>query len=75
MWISLADGGQSLKASLEHNIIWSDQEKEWFSHIKSEEEGVKYVLNYVLPSQLKPNADLISFAATIDIRWVAGRYL
>src|SRR5688572_624847 len=58
MWGALVQGGQFLHSSLQHNILWSDLEKEWFSPIKTEKEGMKFVLNFMLPAWLKNDASI-----------------
>jgi hypothetical protein len=74
MWAALAGGGRSLETSLAHNMIWSELEKAWFSQIKSEQDGLKYVLNHIVPNFLRSNPALKEFALDAGIRWVAGRY-
>ena len=75
MWRSLIEGGQFLHSSLEHNVLWSHLEKDWFSPVKTEKDGLKFVLNYMLPDWLKKNEAIQQCAELADVRLVAGYFL
>jgi len=49
IWATLASSGQHLKSLLEHNIIWSEGEKVWFADVKDANDGVRYVVNLMVP--------------------------
>jgi hypothetical protein len=53
IWATLASSGQYLKALLEHNIIWSEEEKDWFADLKDENDGVRYVVNLMVPKHYR----------------------
>lgn len=42
-WLALARGGSVLRNALEHNVLWSDGEKECFTHINGEKSGMEYL--------------------------------
>lgn len=67
IWEMLAREAQFIEHRLTHNIVWSDQEKVWFSHIKSEKDGVSYVLNHMLPSWLKQHPRIKACANEFDV--------
>jgi len=75
MWCALVQGGQYVPLSLEHNILWSDLEKEWFALLKTEKDGIKYVLNQMLPKWLQQHEDINNIAALGSIRLVGGHFL
>jgi hypothetical protein len=49
IWYLLAVSGTHLKVLLEHNIVWTDTEKLWFSDLKNDADGIRYVTNYIMP--------------------------
>jgi hypothetical protein len=48
IWATLASRGQYLKPLLEHNIIWSEEEKNWFADLKNANDGVRYIVNLMV---------------------------
>jgi hypothetical protein len=38
---------------LEHNIIWSEEEKNWFADLKDANDGVCYVVNLMVPKHYR----------------------
>ncbi|MFZ4125882.1 MAG: hypothetical protein ACOYJ2_07435 [Rickettsiales bacterium] len=62
MWVQIADGCQFLHRVLEQNAIWSSSEKEWFSLVKNEKDGIDYCLNHVMPKYLKKNHVITEYA-------------
>lgn len=63
IWIHVAEGCRFLKNSLEHNVIWSANEKQWFNMLKDENDGIKYCVNHVMPKQLRANPAIKEFAS------------
>lgn len=62
MWIFLAKSGALLPKLLADNQLWTEREKMLFQHIDSPEEGVRYVLRYMLPDQLRKHPDIQALA-------------
>jgi hypothetical protein len=48
-WILMAESGAYLKAILSNNIVWTDDEKQFFKRIKDESGGVEFVTNNIVP--------------------------
>lgn len=67
MWLCVADGCRFLKNNLQHNIIWSADEKIWFDTLKDEKDGVSYCLNHVMPKWLRENPAVVDYADKQDI--------
>jgi len=66
IWVRLAEGGKYLKRLLEHNVIWDDNEKLWFSEFKSEKDGASYVLNLMSPKWIRENKQIQDYAFAND---------
>lgn len=75
MWCALVQGGQHIPQSLAHNILWSDLEKEWFAPLKTEKDGMMYVLNQMLPKWLRQHEDIKNIAVLGGIRSVGGHFM
>jgi hypothetical protein len=53
IWATLASSGQCLKALLEHNIIWSEEEKGCFGNLKDANDGVRHIVNLMVPNDYR----------------------
>lgn len=53
IWVFLSKSGELLQETIVQNKLWEEDEKVWFEHIQTTEDGVKYVLVHMLPSFLK----------------------
>lgn len=66
IWVRLAEGGKHIAALLNRSILWTDDEKLWFSTIKSERDGAFYVLNILSPPWLRNHSRINAFADDHD---------
>jgi len=80
MWVHLAEGCQSLRTALEHNVLWSDKEKTWFAPYYMDDEkrwvdpiadGRKYCMNHVMPRWLLKSPAINEYADRENISLVA----
>jgi hypothetical protein len=62
IWAMLASSGQHLKPLLEHNVVWSEDEKAWFADIKDANDGVGYVVNLMVPESYRADASFKDLA-------------
>lgn len=62
IWIALVRGGSVLHAAIKHNVLWSDLEKSFFSHINDEKSGMDYVLNLLAPKFVREHPSVEAFA-------------
>ena len=67
LWIMLARGSANLSELLPPNALWSDDEKAYFTDIKSERDGIWYCLQILTPAYLKNETHIVSFAKSQDI--------
>jgi len=58
IWVHLINGGAYISEVLKRNIIWTDDEKVFFSHIQDEKKGVKFVLNQIAPSWVRQHSKI-----------------
>jgi hypothetical protein len=77
IWIFLAKSGALLKETVATNVIWEEEEKVWFDHIRTPKDGISYVLVHMLPPFLKDHVSIKAFADEQDIslfnftgRWI-----
>lgn len=72
MWIHLIECSRGFKAALEHNILWTDEEKSvcvGYPDIPStEREGMLRCVNSMMPRRLCSNEKIINFLKPLDIR-------
>jgi hypothetical protein len=66
IWVHLIACSRVLKNALEHNVLWSDEEKLWFggqdtpfSLVATERKAMKWCMNIATPRWLRDNGDLI----------------
>ena len=62
IWAMLASSGQYLKRLLEHNVVWAEDEKAWFADIKDANDGVRYVVNLMVPDSYRADASFKDLA-------------
>jgi hypothetical protein len=62
IWIMLAKGAALLHEVVERNILWSEDEKEWFADIKDEKSGIWYCLNILVPALYRQHPRIEDFA-------------
>lgn len=67
LWIKLIAGSAHLKALLQHNVIWSEEEKIWFSNITDEHSGMMYTLNHIMPKFLQDHPSVEEFCNRHDV--------
>jgi hypothetical protein len=72
VWIMMASSGKYLKALLEHNVVWSDKEKEWFAGLRNEKDGIRYVINFAVPKLFHDDPAIMDLAKQNDI-WILGQ--
>lgn len=53
IWAPFLKGGFFLSRTVQTNILWKPDEKEWFADLKDEMEGVNYVRNLLIPSKIR----------------------
>jgi hypothetical protein len=62
IWLMLGQAGRFIPRLLEHNVVWTQSEKKWFDDLKSEDEAMQYVFEYVMPNSYKPHPRIKAFA-------------
>jgi hypothetical protein len=75
IWINLAEGCSKIHGALKHNILWSDDEKAWFTSIKTEQEGIAECLNYVMPKWLQEHPIVEQFAEQHGLSKIGGTFM
>jgi hypothetical protein len=65
MWLHLAEGCRYAETTLEHNVLWSDEEKMCFSFWRGAE--VSYPLKILMPKYLRKNSKIKEFAKNENI--------
>jgi hypothetical protein len=53
IWVDLAGSCQYLPNLLEHNIVWSDEEKSWLKDFKTGDEAVSKIVNILIPARYR----------------------
>lgn len=48
-WIRLADAGLYIRQLLASNVVWKAEEKVWFDDVRTDLDGVRYVLTLSMP--------------------------
>ena len=69
IWLYLIRGSAHIKHLLEHNIVWSEDEKEWFSLIQNESDAMRHTISYVLPKGLRQHPKIKQFEQ--DHGWIS----
>ena len=67
IWITVAEGCYCIAHVVQNNQLWSDDEKIWYSEVKSEKDGIAYCLNLVAPEEIRTFEKVQAFAASKDI--------
>ena len=62
IWIMLAKGAAVLHEVIKQNILWSEDEKEWFADIEDEKSGIWYCLNILMPALYRKHPRIEDFA-------------
>ena len=62
VWLMLAESGQYIPNLLRSNIVWTADEKCWFENVKTEREGMMYVIKYSMPRTYKRHLRIKAFA-------------
>ena len=62
LWLSLIKSGRFIPQVLQHNIIWEDFEKSYFSHIKNDIDGMSYIAQFIMPKYLRSHPDIKRFS-------------
>jgi hypothetical protein len=70
LWVMMAESGRYLKALLAHNVVWNDGEKEWFSALKNDLDGISFVIDHVVPKLYRNDPRLTELAKTNNI-WIS----
>jgi hypothetical protein len=72
MWIHLIQCSRIFKAALEHNILWTDEEKSVCLGVhgipSTERKGMLHCVNSMMPRRLYSNEKMINFLKPLDIR-------
>ncbi|MBI5205414.1 MAG: hypothetical protein HZA11_10905 [Nitrospirae bacterium] len=61
IWIALIRGSAFLKRLLEHNVIWSRDEKVWFDNLTDQLSGMRYTFNLIMPKWLHSHPKISQF--------------
>jgi hypothetical protein len=67
VWLLLSDSGRYLANLLQHNVVWDESEKAYFSDIKTSAEGIWYVMTIMLPARYRIEPKLKTFAKSHNI--------
>jgi len=67
IWITVAEGCYCLANVVQNNILWSDDEKIWYSEVKSEKDGIAYCLNLIAPQEIRHMEKVKKFAISKGI--------
>jgi hypothetical protein len=66
IWVHLIACSRVLRNALEHNVLWSDEEKSWFgdqdrpfSRVPTERKAMEWCINLAMPRWLRDNGDLM----------------
>jgi hypothetical protein len=66
IWVHLIECSRVFKNALEHNVIWSDEEKEWFGvtgkslcFVSTETDAMKFCKNMIVPHWFRKNDKLM----------------
>lgn len=62
VWLQLAESARYIPKLLESNIVWKPDEKEWFSLLKTENDGRRYALTMSMPSAYRRHVRARAFA-------------
>lgn len=63
-WCQLAEAAPLLKSLLPNNVVWRQEEKEWFDLSGSDEELMAWVINHAMPPIFAKQDAVASFAET-----------
>lgn len=69
IWLCLIRGSAHIKHLLEHNIVWSEDQKKWFSLIQNESDAMRHTISYVLPKGLRQHPKIKQFEQDHD--WIS----
>ncbi len=69
IWLYLIRGSAHIKHLLEHNIVWSEDEKAWFALIRNESDAMRHTISYVLPKDLRQHPKIKQFEQ--DHGWIS----
>lgn len=72
IWIAVAEGCYCLAHVVQNNILWSDDEKIWYSEVKTEKDGIDYCLNLVAPEEIRRIEKVQEFAISKGIYLFIG---
>lgn len=61
IWLALTRGSAFLKRLLEHNVIWSREEKMWFDDLTGQLSGMRYTFNHIMPKWLHSHPKIRQF--------------
>jgi hypothetical protein len=66
IWVHLIACSRVSRNALEHNVLWSDEEKSWFggqgkpfSWVPTERKAMEWCINLAMPHWLRDNGDLM----------------
>lgn len=72
IWCGLVREMPRLKALLPNNVVWKQQEKDWFDLSKSDEAMLEYGLNHTIPPVFAKTAPVEAMAKGLGIHYWPG---
>jgi len=66
-WVLLAGSAKHLNALIRSNIVWKDEEKWAYEHLKKEDEFIRHVLTSTLPAHYTNHPLILEFQAKTGV--------
>ena len=60
IWVLLMDGARQLRATIDRTELWKPSEVDFFSDVKSEEDGERFIESVLLPKEIRYHAKLLA---------------
>lgn len=67
IWVSVIKGCKYLKTTVDNNVLWQEDEKTWWTHIKSEQDGMADCINFSAPEWIAKHPKIQALAKENNI--------
>jgi hypothetical protein len=61
IWLALVPGARALRATLDRTVLWRKEHVDFFDHVRTEDEGERFLLRILMPSNLRSHPKLIAW--------------
>ena len=61
IWLALLPGARALRATLDRTSLWEARDITFFDHVKTEDEGERYLLRTLMPARLRSHAKIVAW--------------